>query len=73
MHDFIDNDQTVKIGSDSIKEKTASTFGEVGGGIQLPVGETSYLYMDARYSHSLSNSDGKADNMRGNLGFKYHF
>ncbi|WP_416762819.1 autotransporter outer membrane beta-barrel domain-containing protein [Morganella morganii] len=73
VHDFIDNDQTVKIGSDSIKEKTASTFGEVGGGIQLPVGETSYLYMDARYSHSLSNSDGKADNMRGNLGFKYHF
>ena len=73
VHDFIDNDQTVRVGSDNIREKTASTFGEVGGGIQLPVGEASYMYIDARYSHSLTNSDGKADSVRGNLGFKYHF
>ena len=73
VHDFIDNDQPTKIGSDSIKEKAASTFGEVGGGIQLPMSNTGYFYIDSRYSHSLSNSDGKMDGLRGNIGFKYYW
>lgn len=73
VHDFINNDQFVAIGLDHIKEKTATTFGEMGGGVQLPISDNAYMYIDTRYSHSLNKSSGKAEGVRGNLGFKYHF
>ena len=67
-HDFI-NPKAVNIGKDSIKEKYASTWGEIGLGIQLPVAKHSYLYGDARYEHGFGST--KHEGYRGTVGFKH--
>lgn len=73
VHDFIDNDYSTKVGTDSVKDKMPRTFGEIGGGLQLPIGKTAYMYIDSRYTHSLNNDRGKENGVRGNIGFKYHW
>ena len=67
-HDFI-NPKSVGIGRDNLSEKYASTWGEVGVGVQFPVGKHSYLYADARYERDLGSS--KREGYRGTIGFKH--
>ena len=67
-HDFL-NPKTVGIGQDNLSEKYASTWGEVGLGVQFPVGKHSYIYADARYEHDLGSS--KREGYRGTIGFKH--
>jgi outer membrane autotransporter protein len=67
-HDFI-NSKSVGIGRDNLSEKYASTWGEVGVGVQFPVGKHSYLYADARYERDLGSS--KREGYRGTIGFKH--
>ncbi|SUB81956.1 Serine protease sat autotransporter precursor [Pragia fontium] len=73
IHDFVNTDHSTKIGTDSIKDKAPRSFGEIGGGLQLPIGKTAYMYIDSRYTHSLNNDRGKENGVRGNIGFKYHW
>ncbi|WP_392560608.1 autotransporter outer membrane beta-barrel domain-containing protein [Orbus mooreae] len=73
IHDFINSDKNATIDSDNVSEKMARTWGEFGVGLQLPIGEISYIYTDLRYAHSLNNDDGKHEQYTGNLGIKWHF
>lgn len=73
LHDFINSDKDTSIGTDNVSEKLARTWGELGTGIQLPIGETSYIYTDIRYAHSFNNDDRKRKQFNGNLGIKWHF
>ena len=67
-HDFFDPKE-VNIGQDGISETYASTWGEIGLGIQVPVAKELYLYSDARYERSFGGAD--RDGYRGTLGLKY--
>ena len=67
-HDFMKPD-AVTIGQDSLREQYASTWGEVGLGVQVPVAKHSYVYGDARYEHDLGST--KREGYRGSVGFKY--
>ncbi|QIQ22011.1 autotransporter outer membrane beta-barrel domain-containing protein [Zophobihabitans entericus] len=73
IHDFIDSDRDVQVGDDRVKEKLARTWGELGLGLQLPIGEMSYIYSDVRYAHTFTNDDGLRREYQGNLGIKWHF
>lgn len=68
LQDF-SNGKAVEIGQDSIKETYAKTWAELGLGGQLPVGQASYIYADARYERNLGGA--KRDGYRGNIGVKY--
>ena len=67
-HDFL-NPKEVNIGQDGLKETYASTWGEIGLGIQFPLAKELYLYSDARYERSFGGAD--RDGYRGTLGLKY--
>lgn len=66
-HDFL-NPSNVDIGSDSLREKYESTWGEIGLGVQLPVVKHGYLYTEARYEHSFGSTI--REGYRGTIGFK---
>lgn len=66
-HDFT-SPKSVSINGDDLKEKYNKTWGEVGLGVQLPVGKGAYVYADARYEHSFGGD--KREGYRGALGFK---
>lgn len=70
-HDF-SNTTEANIGSDLIKEKYSSTWGELGLGIQIPVTNSAYVYTDLRYERSFK-SNPKHKEYRGTVGFKYTF
>ena len=67
-HDFL-NPKEVNIGQDGLKETYASTWGEIGLGVQFPLAKELYLYSDARYERSFGGAD--RDGYRGTLGLKY--
>ncbi|HCM62885.1 MAG TPA: hypothetical protein DIT05_10130 [Morganella sp. (in: Bacteria)] len=73
IQDFVNSDKGTRIGTDYIKDKTPGTTGELGAGIQLPLGEQANMYVDTRYSHSLDNSRGDSEGISGNIGFRYQF
>ena len=68
-HDFI-NPKAVSIGKDNVRETYASTWGEVGLGVQVPINDHSYVYADARYERDLGGSS-KRQGYRGTIGLKY--
>ena len=70
-HDF-SNSTEATVGSDKIKEKYSSTWGELGIGIQIPVTNSAYVYTDLRYERSFK-SNPKHNGYRGTVGFKYIF
>ncbi|WP_392563725.1 autotransporter outer membrane beta-barrel domain-containing protein [Orbus wheelerorum] len=70
IHDFL-NQKNIDFGTSKVSEKNAKTAAELGIGIQLPLTNTSYIYFDTRYYHSLTNSDGKTKEFSGTLGLKY--
>ena len=70
-HDFSDSTEA-NIGSDKIKEKYSSTWGELGIGVQIPVTNSAYVYTDLRYERSFK-SNPKHNGYRGTVGFKYIF
>ena len=70
-HDFSDSTEA-NIGSDKIKEKYSSTWGELGIGVQIPVTNSAYVYTDLRYERSFKSSP-KHNGYRGTVGFKYTF
>lgn len=70
-HDF-SNSTEASIGSDNIKEKYSSTWGEFGLGVQIPVTNSAYVYTDLRYERSFK-SNPKHNGCRGTVGFKYTF
>lgn len=69
-HTFSESYET-KIGKDNVSEKYAKTLGELGIGIQIPVGEKSYLYADFRYARAFSRIKHKE--YRGTIGLRYTF
>lgn len=73
IQDFMNSDKGTRIGSDYIKDKTPGTTGELGAGLQLPLGEKAFMYVDTRYSHSLGNSRGDSEGVSGNIGLRYQF
>ena len=67
-HDFL-NPKAVSIGQDRVGEKYATTWAEIGLGVQRAVGKHSYVYADARYEHDLGKT--KRDGYRGTIGIKH--
>lgn len=69
-HDFVDA-KTVNIGPDDYREAYQKTWGEVGLGVQLPMGQQAYAYADARYEHAFSGA--MYHGYRGTVGLKYQW
>nr|MBP6562199.1 autotransporter outer membrane beta-barrel domain-containing protein [Neisseriaceae bacterium] len=69
-HDFL-NAKGVSVGPDAYRERHQTTWGELGLGLQLPLGKQTYAYADARYEHALSGA--KHQGYRGTLGMKYQW
>ncbi|WP_392564947.1 autotransporter outer membrane beta-barrel domain-containing protein [Orbus wheelerorum] len=72
LHDFTGG-KGVSFGTSSIEYADNVTSGEAGIGAQLPLGNSSYLYIDTRYHHSFGNSKGKYKQYNGTIGYKYHW
>lgn len=70
IHDFL-NQKDINFGTSNVSEKNSKTAAELGFGIQLPLTNTSYLYADTRYYHSLDDSRGKTKEFSGTVGLKY--
>ena len=69
VQDFI-NPTDVTIGGTNVSEKFDKTTLEVGGGFQVPVTGTTYVYTDARYDRSIS---GNKEQGKLTIGFKTQF
>ena len=69
IQDFI-NPTDVTIGGTKVSEKYDKTTLEIGGGFQVPVAGTTYIYTDARYDKSINGNkqEGKLT-----IGFKTQF
>ena len=69
IQDFI-NPTDVAIGGANVSEKFDKTTLEIGGGFQVPVTGTTYVYTDARYDRSIS---GNKEQGKLTIGFKTQF
>ena len=69
IQDFI-NPTDVTIGGTNVSEKFDKTTLEVGGGFQVPVTGTTYVYTDARYDRSIK---GNKEQGKLTIGFKTQF
>ena len=69
VQDFI-NPTDVTIGGANVSEKFDKTTLEVGGGFQVPVTGTTYVYTDARYDRSIK---GNKEQGKLTIGFKTQF
>lgn len=67
-HDFV-KPGAVKLAGNKIREEHASTWAEVGIGMQLPIRKQTYIYGDARYERELGGT--KREGYRGTVGLKY--
>ena len=67
-HDFV-KPSAVKLAGNKIREEHASTWAEVGIGMQLPIRKQTYIYGDARYERELGGT--KLEGYRGTVGLKY--
>ncbi len=67
-HDFV-KPSAVKLAGNKIREEHASTWAEVGIGMQLPIRKQTYIYGDARYERELGGT--KREGYRGTVGLKY--
>ncbi|MGQ0287225.1 autotransporter outer membrane beta-barrel domain-containing protein [Pasteurellaceae bacterium 22721_9_1] len=71
LHDFT-NMKSVQIGQDKLREKYAKTWWDAGVGVQYPVAQKAYVYLDAHYEGSFSKHQ-RRDGYRGSLGIKYNW
>ena len=69
IQDFT-NPEDVVVGGKKLREKYDRTMLEVGGGFQVPVNESTYVYADARYDKSLK---GNKEEGKITIGFKTQF
>ncbi|MGB4915411.1 MAG: autotransporter domain-containing protein, partial [Leptotrichiaceae bacterium] len=69
VQDFI-NPTDVTVGGTNVSEKFDKTTLEVGGGFQVPVTGTTYVYTDASYDRSIS---GNKEQGKLTIGFKTQF
>ncbi|TCP94682.1 outer membrane autotransporter protein [Cricetibacter osteomyelitidis] len=67
-NDFV-KPKAVHIGTDEVRERYASTWGEIGIGGQLPISKNSSIYADGRYERNLNGV--KRSGYRGTIGYKY--
>lgn len=67
-HDFI-KPTHVTIGKDSLREKYATTWGELGVGIKTELSKDNFLYGDARYEHDFGST--KHQGYKGNIGIEH--
>lgn len=72
INDFI-KPKVIDFGTSRVNDKFEKAIGEFGVGFQLPLSDSSYIYYDGRYSHSLGSANGKYSEFRGSLGYKYHW
>ncbi|WP_392561285.1 autotransporter outer membrane beta-barrel domain-containing protein [Orbus sturtevantii] len=72
IHDF-KGGKGVKFGSSSLEYPDNVTAGELGLGAQWPLGDTSYVYFDTRYYHTLGGSKETSKKYTGTIGYKYHW
>lgn len=73
IQDFVNADKGTRVGNSYVKEKTPGTTGELGAGLQLPLGGDAFMYTDVRYSHSLGSSRGDSEGVSGNIGIRWQF
>lgn len=69
-HDFI-NPGSVDIGKDSLREKYAKTWGEVGLGLKIALAKNSFINSDIRYEHDFGST--KREGYRGNLSVEHRW
>ena len=69
-HDFI-NPSSVDVGKDSLREKYAKTWGEVGLGLKVAMQKNSFIYGDVRYEHDFGST--KREGYRGSLSFEHRW
>jgi len=67
-YDFI-NPGNVDIGKDSLREKYAKTWGEVGLGLKVAIPKNSFINGDVRYEHDFGSTKRKG--FRGNLSVEH--
>ena len=64
------NPADVTVGGTNVSEKFDKTALEVGGGFQVPVTGTTYVYTDARYDRSVK---GNKEQGKLTIGFKTQY
>ena len=69
-HDFI-NPSSIDVGKDSLREKYAKTWGEVGLGLKVAMQKNSFIYGDVRYEHDFGST--KREGYRGSLSFEHRW
>ena len=69
IQDFT-NPEDVTIGGTKVRENYDRTMLEVGGGFQVPISGSTYIYTDARYDKSLN---GRKEEGKVTIGFKTQF
>ncbi|KES14094.1 hypothetical protein SASC598O11_000060, partial [Snodgrassella alvi SCGC AB-598-O11] len=68
--DFI-NPGSVDIGKDSLREKYAKTWGEVGLGLKIALAKNSFINSDIRYEPDFGST--KREGYRGNLSVEHRW
>ncbi|OOH84841.1 hypothetical protein BMT54_12120 [Pasteurellaceae bacterium 15-036681] len=71
LHNFA-QPKAVRIGGDKVQEKYASTWWDAGVGLQLPIGQQAYVYLDGQYEGSFG-SQNRRNGLRGSLSLKYNW
>ncbi|MGY4676805.1 autotransporter outer membrane beta-barrel domain-containing protein [Pasteurella sp. P03HT] len=71
LHDF-NNAKAVKIGEDKVRDKYEKTWWDIGLGIQHPVGQNAYVYLDVNYEGNFTG-ERRREGYRGAIGLKYNW
>lgn len=71
LHDF-NRAKAVKIGEDKVRDKYEKTWWDIGLGIQHPVGQNAYVYLDVNYEGNFTG-ERRREGYRGAIGLKYNW
>lgn len=71
LHNF-NNAKAVQIGGDSVRDNYEKTWWDIGLGIQHPIAQKAYVYLDINYEGNFTG-ESKREGYRGALGFKYNW
>lgn len=71
LHD-LNHAKSVKIGKDKIRDKYEKTWWDIGLGIQHPISQKVYVYIDVSYKGSFTG-ERKHEGYRGGVGLKYNW
>jgi outer membrane autotransporter protein len=66
LHDF-GGDRTVTVAGTDLVQSSSGTWGEIGGGFNLPAGTNTNLFAQASYRQAFSGVDGEAVSVSGGI------